>query len=74
MEMLRQNPVNEQFDYDYEEKMKLFVKNIFNTVSEPFDKDPLSWDTGIKSAKELLSIQDSVWYKMHKKINKIKRP
>ncbi|WP_026517886.1 glycosyltransferase family 10 domain-containing protein [Butyrivibrio sp. MC2021] len=70
MEMLRQNPVNENFNLYWEQDLSKFLQSIILEDKKHFDKDPLGWDAGSKSAKELLEIENTLYYKTRKTMQK----
>ena len=71
MDMLRQNPIAEGFNLNWEEDMAKFLRGIILENKDYYDKDPLGWDSGNKAAKELISLEDTMLYKLHKGREKV---
>ena len=51
--MLRENPMQPDFDFDQNKKFEQWLINIIEKGNQPFNKDPRGWGTVAKLEQEL---------------------
>ena len=55
--MLRENPMQPDFDFDQNKKFEQWLINIIEKGNEPFNKDPRGWGTVAKLEQELKKLK-----------------
>ncbi|WP_026662089.1 glycosyltransferase family 10 domain-containing protein [Butyrivibrio proteoclasticus] len=66
LKMLKANPINPKFDFDWEIRMKEFLIDILDGNRPKYFKNALGRDAGTNAANELLEIDNTFWMKCHR--------
>lgn len=72
-EMLLENPVLDSYKKDYAKVSEEFIVGIIEKGNNPYEKDPLGWESGIKAVEELQQMETSIWYKIYTLQRKIEK-
>lgn len=65
IKMLLETPVLDAYKKDYGKASEEFLVRIIEKGNNPYEKDPLGWDSGIKASVELQQMEGSIWYKSY---------
>lgn len=64
MQMILMPPANPDYDFQVDKKTSDFICDIIEKGNVPFEKDPLGWDAGSLAAKQLVSMEHNLFYRL----------